>query len=142
MIVELGSIDCQGNWHQYSTNMMSDIMSHEIGHYLGIGHYPDEANLMHGYDDFEGKRIEDLEYKIPKRLERFTSWMDSDQLDIEYANLDSEYNALSNQIKRYPTIIQDQLEYQKATNLVKRANSLVEQMNSISNQINCLGGIR
>ena len=54
--VGLGDSDCRGSWQPYSSNYVTQIMQHEIGHILGLEHndnpesimYPIAANRQYG----------------------------------------------------------------------------------------------
>ncbi|MCH7648774.1 MAG: matrixin family metalloprotease [Thaumarchaeota archaeon] len=45
--VGLGDSNCYGKWQPYSRNYVSQIMTHEIGHILGLDHSNDVKSIMY-----------------------------------------------------------------------------------------------
>jgi len=45
--VGLGDSNCHGKWQPYSRNYVSQIMTHEIGHILGLDHSNDVNSIMY-----------------------------------------------------------------------------------------------
>jgi len=45
--VGLGDSNCHGKWQQYSSNYVNQIMTHEIGHVLGLDHSNDVNSIMY-----------------------------------------------------------------------------------------------
>ena len=146
MEVELGSYDCIGNWNQYSIFSLSDTISHEIGHYVGLGHSQNESHLMWGISQpYPDDNFDNLEYNIPIKKSKFQSWIIYENLETnynslsqEYAKLDREYVKLDREYSKYPEIIYDDLQYQKAMKLYNELNELSVEINSLADQINRL----
>jgi len=45
--VGLGDSNCRGKWQPYSANYVNQIMTHEIGHVLGLDHSNDDNSIMY-----------------------------------------------------------------------------------------------
>ncbi|MCV0373580.1 MAG: matrixin family metalloprotease [Nitrosarchaeum sp.] len=45
--IGLGSTNCDGTWRPYSSESIKNILIHEIGHTLGLGHAAAESNIMY-----------------------------------------------------------------------------------------------
>ena len=45
--VALGDSRCGGNWHPFSSYTVEGLMTHEIGHAIGLGHSENPANIMY-----------------------------------------------------------------------------------------------
>jgi uncharacterized coiled-coil DUF342 family protein len=45
--VALGSYGCDDNWRAYDSKSVRDILIHEIGHILNLGHAIDKSNIMY-----------------------------------------------------------------------------------------------
>ena len=128
MDVELGSLDCNNNWNQYSIFSISDTISHELGHYLKLGHSADPTHLMYGNDEFTQIPFDDLGYNIPDNHLDFQSWIVSEKLENEYDQLSIEYD-------RFPSVIENGIEYQKAAKMYERLNFLTDELNCIADVI-------
>ena len=70
--VELGYPDCLGNYVHYNYESLRYVVTHEIGHYLGLAHIDKKGHLMHSttnpvdayiYDDL-GLSIPDISRPI------------------------------------------------------------------------------
>lgn len=45
--VALGSYGCDDNWRAYDSKSVRDVLIHEIGHVLNLGHATDKNNIMY-----------------------------------------------------------------------------------------------
>ena len=45
--VGLGDSHCGGNWHPFSSYTVEGLMTHEIGHAIGLGHSENPADIMY-----------------------------------------------------------------------------------------------
>jgi len=139
MEVELGSNDCMGNWNQYAVFSLSDTISHEIGHYVGLGHSSDESHLMWGMvEPYPDVNFDDLEYNIPIKKSKFQSWIEYDILENEYDDLNRDYIKLDREYSQYPEIISSESQYQKAMQLYNQLNQLTTEMNILVDEMNCI----
>ena len=95
--VQLGWNDCRGNYQQFDDAFISDILEHEIGHYLQLGHTLEKEHLMYSpYDDavspdeFDelGWNIPpDTTYNAPKTAVGVVLDQRLDELKAEYSDL-------------------------------------------------------
>ena len=68
MDISIGTQDCNSNFVQNDENMVVNILMHEIGHAMGLGHTSEENHLMYSTEspeiDYDTKG-----YSIPERFE-------------------------------------------------------------------------
>jgi len=123
MEMGLGSYDCRGNWQQYSSNTIADIIAHELGHYLNLGHTTNESSLMHGEKNpMPENPFDDLGYNIPSKNEKSQRWIAYDQLLYNYAELRVKYN-----------------EYPRTTAEYNQMVQIHDEINEAATQLNCFG---
>ena len=66
--ISLGAADCRGGFVQGDENMVGNILMHEIGHALGLGHTSEKGHLMYSAGHGAG-RFDALGLAIPERLD-------------------------------------------------------------------------
>ena len=141
MEVELGSLDCNNNWNQYSIFSISDTISHELGHYLGLEHSADPTHLMYGEDEFTQIPFDNLGYDIPDNHLDFQTWIEYDILENEYDDLNYDYVQLNREYSQYPETISSESQYQKAMQLYNQLNQLTTEMNMLVDEMNCIADV-
>ncbi|MDE1872080.1 MAG: matrixin family metalloprotease, partial [Thaumarchaeota archaeon] len=65
IFVGLGDSDCLGTWKPYSSQTVTHIATHEIGHFLGLGHVTDPNNVMYPYTQVQYGTIQIINYLAP-----------------------------------------------------------------------------
>lgn len=141
MDVELGSFDCNNNWNQYSIFSISDTISHELGHYIGLEHSAEPTHLMYGDDEFTQIPFDDLGYNIPDNHLDFQSWIEYDIIENEYDDLNRDYIKLDREYSQYPETISSEFQYQKAMQLYNQLNQLNTEMNILVDEMNCIADV-
>ena len=66
--ISIGDEDCNGNFVQNDENMVTNILMHEIGHALGLGHTSEYGHLMYS-DENPEINFETKGYAVPERFE-------------------------------------------------------------------------
>jgi len=160
--ISVGTNDCNGNFVQDDENMVTNILMHEIGHALELGHTSETGHLMFSTESpqisFDTKG-----YAIPDRFEELYVGQKAllqqqkeinteiESLDIKISRGQSQYDEYYKQYEYYEgkTLAPD--EYQKAQRVLDKLNSeaekvntmidqqnqLIEQINEIINQLGC-----
>jgi len=160
--ISIGAEDCNSNFVQNDENMVVNILMHEIGHAMGLGHTSEENHLMYSTEspeiDFNTKG-----YSIPERF---------DELYVGQKLLISQEKEIESQIKLLDTkIAREQTQYdeyykqyefyegktlspkdfekaqraydkinsqaEKVNGLIDQQNELIIQINEILNQLGC-----
>jgi len=137
--IELGSIDCRDRWQQYSKESVSDTIAHEVGHYLGLKHHANESHLMYGSGDKTNQvPFDDLGYNIPFQNLDYQKWIATDGMEYEIETLAEEIDTLNKKLEKYPTVISDEKEFEKAKSLENQRNDKVEVYNDLVEKFNCV----
>ena len=160
--ISIGAEDCYGNFIQDDENMVSNILMHEIGHALGLGHTSEKGNLMYSTESPQIS-FDTQGYVIPDRFEELyvgqkALVQQEKEIRIEIKSLDtkisrekSQYDEYDKQYQYYEgkTLTPD--EYEKAQRvfdkldsqgnkvnaLIDQQNKLIAQLNEILNQLGC-----
>jgi len=145
--ISIGAEDCNGNFVQNDENMVSNILMHEIGHVLGLGHTSESGHLMYSTESpqifFDTKG-----YVIPDRLNELYVGQSAliqqekelrveiDSLDVKISGEQSQYDEYRKQYEYYEGKILSTDEYRKAQKAFDKLNSQTEKVNEIIDQQN------
>ena len=66
--ISVGSVDCNENFIQNDENMVANILMHEIGHALKLGHTNETGHLMYSFESPQDS-FDDMGYVIPQRFD-------------------------------------------------------------------------
>ena len=160
--ISIGAEDCNANFIQNDENMVVNILMHEIGHSLGLGHTSEENHLMYSTESpqisFDTKG-----YDIPKRFEELyvgqqlllfnQKELESqiESLDLKISREQSQYDEYYKQYEYYEgktlspkdyeksQIVFSQINKQadKVNSLIVQQNDLIDQINEIVNDLGC-----
>ncbi len=152
--ISVGDDDCNGNFVQDDENMVTNILMHEIGHVLGLGHTSEIDNLMFSTESpqisFDTKG-----YAIPDRFEELYVGQrailqqekeiraEIESLDIKILREQSQYDEYYKQYEYYEGKTLPPSDYQKAQKILnkikseaEKINTMIEQQNQLIEQIN------
>ncbi|QLH04599.1 peptidase [Nitrosopumilus oxyclinae] len=160
--ISIGAQDCNSNFVQNDENMVVNILMHEIGHTMGLGHTSEKNHLMYSTEspqiDYNTKG-----YSIPERFEELyvgQKLLLSEEKEIEsqikllddkIAREQSQYDEYYKQYEFYEGKTLPPKEFEKAqqahdklnkqaekvNDLIDQQNELIEQINEILNQLGC-----
>ena len=152
--ISIGAEDCNSNFVQNDENMVVNILMHEIGHAMGLGHTSEENHLMYSTESPE-INFDTKGYVIPDRLDELyvgqklllvqekeiQSQIES--LDHKITREESQYDEYYKQYEFYEGKTLSQEDYQKAqraydkiSSQAKKVNGLIDQQNELINEIN------
>jgi len=160
--ISIGVEDCNSDFVQNDENMVVNILMHEIGHAMGLGHTSEEDHLMYSTEspeiDYDAKG-----YSIPERFEELyvgQKLLLSQEKEIEskiklldstIAREQSQYDEYYKQYEFYEGKTLPPKEFEKAqrahdkinmqaekvNDLIDQQNELIIQINDILNQLGC-----
>jgi len=163
MLIGLGELNCRKKYVQYDQGKIANILSHEIGHGLGLLHTLDKDHLLYGDDENTRENFDTLGLNIPTLQEE--NFVGRQPLDAQYdllskqhEELNSEYEQLYSQyetfLKEYDLTpemvansdntdesmiltqtVQESVEKINAKIIAK--NSLAEEINLVTDELNC-----
>jgi len=147
--ISVGADDCNGNFIQDDENMVANILMHEIGHALKLGHTSETGHLMYSTESpqisFDTKG-----YAIPDRFEELYIGQKAilqqekeiraeiESLDIKISREQSQYDEYFKQYDYYEGKTLSSNEYQKAQRAFDKLNSQTEKVNTMIDQQNQL----
>ena len=160
--ISIGAQDCNSNFVQNDENMVVNILMHEIGHAMGLGHTSEEDNLMYSTESPE-INYDTKGYSIPERFEELyvgqklllsqEKEIESQikQLDGKIAREQSQYDEYYKQYEFYEGKTLPPNEFEKAqrahdkinaqaekvNDLIDQQNELIIQINDILNRLGC-----
>ena len=147
--ISVGVEDCNGNFVQDDENMVANILMHEIGHSLKLGHTSEIGHLMHSTQSPE--IIFDTKgYVVPERFDELyvgqKVWVQQEKeirvelesLDIKISREQSQYDEYYKQYEYYEGKTLSPSDYKKAERAFDNLNSQTEQVNSMIDQQNQL----
>lgn len=154
--ISVGNEDCNGNYVQNDENMVSNIIMHEIGHAIGLGHSADKTHLMYS-DESSIVDFDSQGFVVPKKFEELyvgqKSLLDQDSeirsqlesLDKKISRTKSQYDEYYKQYEYYDGKTLPQDEFEKAQRILDKLNSeadkinlLIDQQNQLINQSNSI----
>ncbi len=152
--ISVGVEDCNGNFVQDDENMVANILMHEIGHALGLGHTSETGHLLYSTESpqisFDTKG-----YVIPDRFEELYVGQKAivqqekeiraelESLDIKISREQSQYDEYKKQYQYYEgkTLSADDFKkaeraFDKLNSQVEKVNALIEKQNQLIDKIN------
>ncbi|MCE9617792.1 MAG: matrixin family metalloprotease [Nitrosarchaeum sp.] len=147
--ISVGNEDCSGNYVQNDENMVSNIIMHEIGHAIGLGHSADKTHLMYS-DELPLADFDSQGFIVPKKFEELyvgqKSLLDQDNeirsqlelLDKKISREKSQYDEYYKQYEYYDGKTLPPAEFEKAQRLLDKLNSEADKINSLIDQQNQL----
>jgi hypothetical protein len=147
--ISVGNEDCSGNYVQNDENMVSNIIMHEIGHAIGLGHSADKTHLMYS-DELPIADFDSQGFIVPKKFEELyvgqKSLLDQDSeirsqlelLDKKISREKSQYDEYYKQYEYYDGKTLPPDEFEKAQRLLDKLNSESDKINSLIDQQNQL----
>ena len=147
--ISVGVEDCNGNFVQDDENMVANILMHEIGHSLKLGHTSEIGHLM--YSTQSPEIIFDTKgYAVPDRFDELYVGQqilvqqekeiraELESLDIKISREQSQYDEYYKQYEYYEGKTLSPSDYKKAERAFDNLNSQTEKVNTMIDQQNQL----
>ena len=160
--ISIGAEDCNSNFVQNDENMVVNILMHEIGHAMGLGHTLEENHLMYSTESPEIE-FNTHGYIIPERFEELYVGQklllaqeneiesEIELLDIKIKREQSQYDEYYKQYEFYEGKTLPPKEFEKAqraydkinlqaekvNDLIDQQNKLIIQINDVLNELGC-----
>ena len=93
IIIGLEELNCKTEYIQYDQYKIANILTHEIGHALGLLHTLDQAHLMYGDDENVQDNFDTLGLGIPARQEE--NFVGREPLQTQFDSLSQQHEKLS-----------------------------------------------
>ena len=147
--ISVGVEDCNGNFVQDDENMVANILMHEIGHSLKLGHTSEIGHLM--YSTQSPEIIFDTKgYVVPDRFDELYVGQqilvqqekeiraELESLDIKISREQLQYDEYYKQYEYYEGKTLSPSDYKKAERAFDNLNSQTEKVNTMIDQQNQL----
>ncbi len=148
----LGDFDCNGFYVIHSDDTIRDIITHEIGHHLGLEHTSDEDHLMYGANGTDPALFDEMGYVMPARQADANIFAGQAKLHGKIAAIDSEledllviidegrekYDAMNDKFSEYPDVFYDDFVYAEASALYYKMLDLQQEINENVDEYNAL----
>jgi len=147
--ISVGADDCNDNFIQDDENMVANILMHEIGHALGLGHTSEEGHLMFSTQSPQIS-YDTNGYVVPDRFEEFyvgqRALLQQEKeiraelglLDVKISREQSQYDEYYKQYEYYEGKELSQSDYEKAQKIFNKVNSEADKLNAMIDQQNQL----
>ena len=152
--ISVGVEDCNGNFVQDDENMVANILMHEIGHALKLGHTSEIDHLMYSTQSPQIS-YDTKGYVIPDRYDELYVGqkalvqqekeirIELESLDIKILREQSQYDEYYKQYDYYDGKTLSASDYKKAerafdnlSSQTDKVNTLIEQQNELIDQFN------
>jgi len=151
ILIGLQELNCLSDYVQYDQAKITNILTHEVGHSLGLLHNSNEDHLMYGNDETVQDNFDTLGLNIPTFQEenfvgRQPLQTQHDSLSQQFQELDSEYEKIYSEyetfLKEYdltPETVVNSVDTGESEILTLTVAESVEKINDIINEKNAIG---
>ena len=112
--VAVGGTSCNGTYFQTRENGLTNVIMHELGHTLGIGHTLNEEHLMYSTESPQDP-LDEMGYTVPDMLPDLSHTTDLMQIEIDkkLAEIDRRSTIIDREREDYEALV---AEYEKVRN--------------------------